>query len=383
MPTSVDLASLSLFPATPAQVTESRKRQYPEWAGHLTFEQFTERDLAYDNLEHATGGRMTTWVLAPRDNPQTLDFVCACETYRRDAFVKWSKGKVEEVVGFGIASVYTPDDKCHKGYASYMMRLLHWVLASDSLKEEDFPKAWGSPPPKVQGAGDAKFSVLYSDVGPEFYRTCGPSEGKSGGWEVKGAMSTLWDVPDEAVPEDSRSWRDIQEEEELKVFWEKDTQLMRQTLAARQPEAGKVAAAFFFPHKGVAMFQVPRSKFHTQHLFTLDVWGTELEDPTQDLPTYATWAVDLSYKPRRLLITRMSASSETFPVLLKKIFGVAKRAGLQKVEIWNLDKSLLNAAEALRGRTYERSEHISAFRWYGEEPTSDIQWAFNEKFGWC
>lgn len=93
----VGLAELSLFPANRQQTIESRRRTHPQWSRGLSMEVYLRRDERLDELEHAKDGRMTTWcvllpffrsiqsdsrsrVLAPRDDPQTLDFLCACET---------------------------------------------------------------------------------------------------------------------------------------------------------------------------------------------------------------------------------------------------------------------------------------------------------------
>ncbi len=56
-----DFSSISLFPATPQQVTESRKRTSVQWAKGLTLEQYLERDRVMDNHEHAADGKLITW----------------------------------------------------------------------------------------------------------------------------------------------------------------------------------------------------------------------------------------------------------------------------------------------------------------------------------
>ena len=89
---------LSLYLATREQAIESRKRSSQEWANGLTLEQYLARDEALENQENAVGGRFLTWsvhsvllnlscsltpfcrVLAPRSDPETVDFMCACET---------------------------------------------------------------------------------------------------------------------------------------------------------------------------------------------------------------------------------------------------------------------------------------------------------------
>ena len=59
--TQSELASLTLFRATPAQVLESRKRTWPQWGGLLTEEQYLERNTQMDAMEHAVNSRMITW----------------------------------------------------------------------------------------------------------------------------------------------------------------------------------------------------------------------------------------------------------------------------------------------------------------------------------
>jgi hypothetical protein len=56
-----ELASLSLFPATPDQLIASRKRSSVEWARGLTLEQYLHRDAILEVMEHAVKGKLTTW----------------------------------------------------------------------------------------------------------------------------------------------------------------------------------------------------------------------------------------------------------------------------------------------------------------------------------
>lgn len=96
------LSSLSLFVATLEQVFESRKRTSVEWGKGLTLEEYLDRDVVGEGEEFGKDGKLVTWyvysnfevykneagsnayigrVLAPRDDPTTLDFFSSCETY--------------------------------------------------------------------------------------------------------------------------------------------------------------------------------------------------------------------------------------------------------------------------------------------------------------
>lgn len=57
----VDLASLSLFRATPAQTEESRRRTFPQWGGTLSQTDYLARDAAMELGEYAKDGKWITW----------------------------------------------------------------------------------------------------------------------------------------------------------------------------------------------------------------------------------------------------------------------------------------------------------------------------------
>ncbi|KDQ17759.1 hypothetical protein BOTBODRAFT_582450 [Botryobasidium botryosum FD-172 SS1] len=203
------LSSLTIIPATPEQVFESQKRTHDEWGKGQTLEAHLKREAnLYQYLISSEPAKFTVWVLVPRDDLQTLDFLCSCETHRHAAIAStnladrahddpsppsWSPRQVEDVTGYGIASVFTPKRFRRRGYASHMMRLLHHVLAPPSSLS--FPVAyWGSPPVIPPGFGSARVSYLYSDVGRKFYASCGPGIEEDGGWIVQSAKSIIWEV---------------------------------------------------------------------------------------------------------------------------------------------------------------------------------------------
>lgn len=54
-------ASLSLFPATPAQTIESRRQTWQEWNWGRSLEQYLVMYSDTDKLEHSRDGKLVTW----------------------------------------------------------------------------------------------------------------------------------------------------------------------------------------------------------------------------------------------------------------------------------------------------------------------------------
>ncbi|KAG2153231.1 hypothetical protein DEU56DRAFT_773828 [Suillus clintonianus] len=384
----VDLASLSLFPATRAQVEESWRRTWPQWGGALCLTEYLARETEMECMDHAKDGKMITWVLAPRDDPTTLDFMCSCEAFKRAGLVAYppssasKPNSVHKVTCYAVASVFTPPSKRGRGYAGHMMRLLHWVIAS-RVNLPKFPEAWGAPPERVAEASEGLFSGLYSDVGEDFYHSAGPG-GKEGGWETRGAVSTIWDVGMEEE-EDNDEWTWLTQEQ-LIGLWDRDARRIKKELANMPTRDASYAvecpAAFvtYLPTNGVCGFHIPRSTYASDVSTAGRFWGVQ---SSSDPETYASWSVDLRPPPPTLIITRLCASEETFPGLIAKIKQAARQAGIGKVEVWKLRDGLKDIAQRTGGRTVIRSEHLPQIVWYGPGATGNIEWAYNEKFGWC
>ncbi|KAI0372039.1 hypothetical protein BV20DRAFT_964740 [Pilatotrama ljubarskyi] len=412
--TSVSLADLSLFPATPEQVRRSRENTAAEWAKGLSVDQYVQRDVIMDTHEHAAGGKLITWVLAPRSNPTTLDFMCSCETFRRTAVVaKRAKEvdarEVREVTAYGVASVYTPPRNRHKGYASHMMRLLHWVLAPRSALPPSFPAEWGAPPDvdmlRSLGAANAHFSVLYSDVGKRFYQSVGPTPGANDGWVVKGALETSKMLDPASDPTNSGAASPtppgvtIQRlsEDDVIALYDHDAVLIKNDLSRFAGDTDLTLFSFL-PDKGVGAFVMRRImdfkedmtvvRPTTQWGFAVLPYGARtLKDalrPDSGAPlSFVTWTLDLRTSPRTLVVARLRADEHTFPIILDQLLVVAREEKVEKVEFWYLRPELRAIANARGWPTKERAEHLSAVKWYGEEKEDDVEWVYNEKFCWC
>lgn len=279
-----------------------------------------------------------------------------------------------------------------------MMRLLHWVLAPRTvqpsaggyvLSPDMFPSSWGAPPPTVSLCGDASFSVLYSDVGSEFYKLCGPTGGNDG-WTVRDPIGTVWNVdtwrskPSNVhFPIYDVEWLD---EYRCKQLWVEDAKLLKHDLA--KSTSSKTIFAFR-PDNGVGAFQIRRTEFFLPgtNRAIPSKWGVRLSykpvasvhSETELVQAFATWTVDIRPPPSTLIVTRLRSTPDHFLDLVECLITAAEEMSLERVEIWNLPKNLAALASELQGVTETRDEHLNAFKWYGDEKADDVEWMYNEK----
>ncbi|KAJ7630421.1 hypothetical protein FB45DRAFT_915444 [Roridomyces roridus] len=373
---TIDLASLSLFPATTAQITESRRRTHTQWGKGLTLDEHFAREVCQDELEVSSNGRFTVWVLAPRDDPETLHFKCSCETFLRTGIVKERDSDASRTVPcYGIASVFTPPQNRGQGFAKHMMRLLHWVLADPSLlPSSEFPAAWGAPPPPVPGARNGYFSALWSDVG-HFYNACGPFSGTSPeGWVVKSTRTTVWEVDSiTQTPESTVEWTWL-DDSGVSELWQHDASILRSAMSTSDS-----LSCTFLPDNGVAAYQHKRLDSFINRLETPpQTWGVSAANRA----AYATWIIDpRPPAPRTLIVTRLYAEPQIFAELLGRIVDLARKYDVKHIEIWNMPAEL--EAFSTGAKTFDREEHLPALKWYGKESEEAVSWKFNERFCWC
>ncbi|KXN89384.1 hypothetical protein AN958_05760 [Leucoagaricus sp. SymC.cos] len=387
------LSEISLYPATREQTIASWKRTAVEWGTGLTLEEYIDRELVGEKEEFARGGKQITWVLAPRNDPTTLDFFCSCETFKRKIAISHpaapgqTEPTVEQGFGYGIASVFTPPQHRGKGFARHMMRLLHWVLSREEyISTLVFPETWGAPPDRVPNAGDAFVAVLWSDIGPKFYKGCAMGlrvgtgeEGGSGadGWVVRSPESTDWDVRGLDLPEveGGVTWLD---EESAKRVWGEDTAKIKAEVVEATKAKGKTYFSFL-PNEGVAEFQWFRLHYH---------FSKYVQNPPRycglrigEGGAFATWTCE--YRPclrKTLILTRLRANEEEVERLMAEVLKYTRNNGLDVVEAWNLPPDLEKALSIFGGVKVEREEHLPALKWYGKER---VEWMLNERFCWC
>lgn len=264
-----------------------------------------------------------------------------------------------------------------------MMRLLHWVLSPRHAST--FPREWGQPPQPCKNVSEGTkplFSVLFSDLGSDFYKKCGMLPGEEG-WVVQGTLTTIWEVPPlsyESNKLDDEEWEWL-DDNSISEIWAQETKPMLSDLVTASGYPSHQAFFTFFPDEGVATFQTARTLTYSEDGLAgpppIPHWGVAKRPASSlETPTYATWALE-THPKRTVDITRWRTTPADAPKLLEKIFEAARQAGTDIVEAWNLPQEIL---EVVGGSTSERQGHLSSVKWYGPEDADQVKWVFNEKY---
>ncbi|GAB1527131.1 hypothetical protein RhiTH_010306 [Rhizoctonia solani] len=358
---------LTISQASQEQKLEIYKYINDHWGTPETgLDYFIRYHSIIETKNYTQDGRITYWVLVPEDAKDTSDILSCCRTYRRDASVlSLSSDQPTQAIGYAIGTVVTPKKYRGQGYANRMLTLLHHALAPNVYPS---PDAQINIPPSVYPAA---FSVLYSDVGT-YYERCGPVPGEIG-WKVQNPISTTWRISDTLPVLSSRT--DLSSEIQL-LSQDDVTSLLSSDVPDwkalnRQPDTTYFA---FSPSALPNTHLMTRSYIHPLHNSTSDVfWGANIASNGH----FITWAFD-HYVPATLVITRINADSSTLPLLLREAFKAGQDQDCEEAEVWNLPEDLSKEAERLGGKTYERTSHLPAYRWYGPEPAKNVVWVRNE-----
>lgn len=273
------------------------------------------------------------------------------------------------------------------------MRLLHWVLAPSSAAQS-FPAEWGSPPPRPLELGEKlggaiSFSVLYTDVGEDFYMRCGPTPSVTG-WRATSPFVTAFDITRLAfklkmaeVEDFGYQWLD---EQAALAIWDKDAGQMKRELTSTSSGSLRLCIP---PTYGVAAYLNRRVTVLSPSSDTS--WGISFPDGPG--LAFVTWAPDPQANPPPapvvLTITRLRVPPSLFPLALQAIciHGSRQEPKIERVEFENLSPDLIAKAQKLGldgnegGMVSERrKEHIPSIAIYGRDDEAEVEWIYNERY---
>lgn len=352
------------------------KGTHPQWGGKLSLEKYIERELNTSGPLNRDGG-LTGWLLTDASAPAgDRPLLSSCDTLRKRALVRGKDGQVREGFAHGVASVFTLNENRGKGYAGKMMNLLGKTLAE---KEKTKP-------------GDAMFSVLFSDIGKEFYA--------ARGW--KALDSTHFTFPVDASAEyEQPEGVDGISVDDLTELTRLDEQRLRRTLEDPSAENGKIKVAII-PDLDHMLWNVARQSLRLEASLPSapkpTVQGAIVTTPSSRL--WVIWVSsvrdggDLSKNALpiiRFVIEKPDAvTDEDLSAGLEKLIAAARREAkafkCSRVQLWSPTARIKKVVEAnprIGGEFVVRDSSILSLNWLGEGSADDVEWIDPEQYTWC
>ncbi|KAK2759159.1 hypothetical protein FQN54_003259 [Arachnomyces sp. PD_36] len=377
---SADSPNLVLVHPTPAERIECLKANGVAWKGPLTFEQYIQREDYLRKQQRSKDGNLTLWILVDGSlQPDNRTILSACETLKKPAFVAHD-GELEEVYTQGVGSVYCKPEYRSRGYAKRMLNELVKEIETWQQENEKRKKC--------------VFSILYSDIGKNFYAQFG--------W--KAFPSAQISFP--PLPPGSDARNDLPAVEDMtaddvkssmcsKAVIDRYRNILKEASVNSTPKIGVV------PESTHMDLHWARENFYASKLWP-DGYPPTVKGASVDAQNvYCTWTRTFGATPANytLHILRLLNDDPSTPAekeeTIKAIAAVLRRAQyeahkweMQTVEIWNPTPLVQEAAKLLDANAEvverERSS-IPCLKWDGAEMGmgDDVEWFWNEKYSWC
>lgn len=385
--TTSDLPSSSsptviLTNPTPPERNRTWTYSQPEWGNSLTVPEYLNREEYLLTIPLARNGGITNWILT--DSAAAIDPITAerpvlasCETLRKRALVRGKDGIVRDVWAYGIASVFTYSEFRGRGYASKMIELLRGYMTA-----------------KQQESGEPAFSILFSDIGKEFYAKHGwmPLENTQIEYRVKGSPVEF-----------DASIIKLLGDEDLASLAERDEELIRKEMALPNPvEAPKTRVAVL-PDIDTLQWHFYRQAFicNTAYGRKPTVHGALYTSPSTGSRVWGLFERNHyggPNKPEKNVLSFLRFVVEDSGIIDEELFeavvGIFRAAEKEakdwecsKVEIWNplgrVRKIVENAAEFESIFVVRDAKNLASLNWFGEGTAEDLDWVVNERFEWC
>jgi hypothetical protein len=258
--------------------------------------------------------------------------------------VKRPGHEVEEAPVIGVASVYTPAQNRGKGYCGAMMRLLSQRVRSLT--------------------GGRGFSVLYSDIGPDFYN-------KNGGWRTCDAVQVI--IPSSKSFDDASSV-ELLTLQSAKDTIDKDIELLKDEIHCEDdwttiqmiPQHSELEWAVIGDKHSVQHLNMEESGFVGATVGSAEEWG------------YILWFHERKEDCLTILRLRHPPSDLALKGLIGAALVEARKSGLGKVKLWSPSERV----ERVSGiEKVARSDSLPCLHYFNEEET--VRWRSIEKLGWC
>lgn len=378
---SAKATDVTLVPATIAEHMQCSRLNAEEWRGPLTIEQYMKREKHLLSQELTKEGKEVGWILTsttlPADEYGNRPILASCETIPAEAYVA-KDGKISKILVHGIGSVFTRPEHRGKSYASRMMTEL-----GKSLETFQQPN------------GDRSlFSVLYSDIGQNFYSRFG--------WKAfPSTHIQLGQLDTEAYRDISNGLPTVSDLSSADLCSIPAARFVQDELLASSKSRPGVSLVAIAPD--VAHFEwhhareefvskalgraVPRVKgaIHLESGMAL-LWSRTFAADKQ------SWTLHVLHIALPPAAAGLSNREDVLSALLLRAQHEAFLSDMPAgVEVWDPSEDIVAAAQHLHRDKGDRVEiirrdtdHICSLRWTGpEQPGHDVIWQFSQKYAWC
>lgn len=376
---SASSPSLTLTHPSTTELPQIWAANHHMWGAALTQEAYIARERYLTTIPLAKNSGLTHWILttsSPPSSSSSRPILSSCESLRKPALAVSPSGEVTEGIAHGIASVFTSPEYRGKGYASRMMKELGPRLENWQADEQH----------------PSLFSVLYSDIGKQFYAKNGWAAFES----AHLSFPPVHETP--SVPSDSQA-QPIIGFDSLEELCAKDEELLRAVLVRRAKESGRTAVALA-PSLDQILWHLYREDFVTNAIFnrTPSIRGAVYGSPGKRV--WALWMRGYyggiekiegnTLHILRFVLEDEGSDEEYLARGVKEIVEIAQKEAAEwkiaEVQVWNPGEKL----KALVGRSGVKfdfvdrdKDSIASLMWYGEGKTADVDWVYNEKYAWC
>ncbi|KAI1748629.1 hypothetical protein F4782DRAFT_516170 [Xylaria castorea] len=389
-PSSPDL---HLSQPTPEECTQIWSDTAASWKDSLTIPLYIVEAQYLTTIPLAQDGSMSTWVLVDKTlPPNQRQIFCSCESFRKRCLTSNERGKVEEGLVHGVASVFCPSEYRGRGYGTRHMKELAKVL-----------HGWQSE------YGKRIASVLYSDIGKEYYAKVGWLPSPKNGHFVFPCVEMEKPALAQLVPES-----------ELEALCSRDEAMVRTAMAMPSTVRKRMV---ILPDLDHMLWHIRKEDFAVNYIFSKKA---EAKGAIAGSPGKQVWAVwvrryyghpdypdeeeedggnvlyilrlvvegdDTANRPHESQLPPVTDAYMEQAAALKAVLQAAQAEAakwrLGQVKLWEpspLVQSLLEQSD-LDATQVERQEYsIASVLWFREDGDGEDEapvWVNNEHYAWC
>ena len=368
-PLAITAADTEFCEATPEQRELAWKLNGVAWARPVPIETYVAREIHLSEQELTKDGNCKYWVLYLKGYPRQI--IASCETTRKEVLIS-ENGVSRGGYGYGIASVYTNPDYRRQGMAATLLRHVQEAMDRDS-----------------------DLSVLYSDIGRQYYSNLG--------WHVfpSEEVTLTYIPPTSTSSNETPALQHTQPEsirylriEELRNLCDVD----KRHLCARfsQIPADGASHVAFMPSFAQMSWQIARAEFVAGKLLN----GKSPENRGAITSSGQAWIYwDHDWKSKKLKVLKVVTVMESSPqqrindirVLVEAALVEATTWGLGTVLLWNPDEETTLGCKAV-GDVHPHDidvvfderidDSIPSLRW-ADGKRKETVWEDNYYYCWC